>query len=644
MKLILIASLFFSLLQGLSASEQKIVRGVAPESNHPALFNTVALVKEDGTIYCTGSIVASNLIVTAKHCLMDREIKDINIFFGESTHEEGVKIPAHSYAVRHPKDWTMMFPSFDIAWVKISETLPKGYRPLPVLSDRRLLKEGMDIYQAGFGNHSAIPGKIEAGDKLTGMTRLGRYIDNPRFYNILLFDGEQGQGSCHGDSGGPAYVTIKDQWYIIGVTNGFDVVLTPEAMERTSDPSFPYRVDCSENQSLYSFIGAHGHWIEETSGINIYKSEVFTEMDRAPKQEHSDLRAWCEARDYGSPSWNLLKILIDKRVDTLPQSQGDAFYNDCSAITEYLSSLKTIYLNYNSTPDAHIDFTAARLLPSLDTINIYEYPIEQVDLKTLSSLNLKELRLINIGLQRINFGENLSVESLYLDKNPLLTLEGIHKIGNLKTLSLSGTTLKDISELESLNLESLSLVGMNSSILLGLEFVNKDLETLDLRDTFIPNAEVLKKFKNLKDLSLTGTSGKVDLTKNKNLESLYLNEFQNGDVQLPHELPFLKDLHFTNSDIDNIDFLKYSPHLEEVTLTYNRIQNLGIFKDCPFPKLRSLNLSVNPILDVSPLAALENLTILRLFRTPLHSKIVPKTEENCPTTTGSYTLKRFCSN
>ena len=185
---------------------------------------------------------------------------------------------------------------------------------------------------------------------------------------------------------------------------------------------------------------------------------------------------------------------------------------------------------------------------------------------------------------------------------------------------------------------------MNSSILLGLEFVNKDLETLDLRDTFIPNAEVLKKFKNLKDLSLTGTSGKVDLTKNKNLESLYLNEFQNGDVQLPHELPFLKDLHFTNSDIDNIDFLKYSPHLEEVTLTYNRIQNLGIFKDCPFPKLRSLNLSVNPILDVSPLAALENLTILRLFRTPLHSKIVPKTEENCPTTTGSYTLKRFCSN
>ncbi len=644
MKLLIFVSLFLSLFQEVNALGDKIVSGTWPEPPHPALYNTIALVKADGKIYCTASLIGPKLAVTAKHCLMDREPKDVNLFFGNSTHQEGITIAAVDYKVRYPVDWTMMFPSFDIAWIKFEEEIPAGYQPLPILSNRGLLTEGMDIYQAGFGNHSPLRGRVEAGDRLVGMTQLGQYIDNSRFYNILLFQGEPGQGSCHGDSGGPAYVNIGGQWYIIGVTNGFDVVLTPDAMERTSDPDFPFSVNCAENQSLYSFIGAHGKWIESTSQEVVWKSSPFLDLDREASKEDQDLMDWCQARDFGSPSWNLLKILIDKRVDQLPQSQGQDFYHNCNRIVEYLKSVTSIYLNYNSTPEGHINFSSAKLLPALEKVSIYEYPLDQVNLSTLEEVNLKELRLINLGLNRLALGKNVNVESLYLDKNPLSDLQGIKSLKGLKRLSLTGTTLEDLSELEGIDLEELNLVGMNTSILLGLERVSKGLKVLDLRDTYIPNTNVLKKFKSLRELRLTGTSGKVDLSRNKKLETLFLNEFQNGEVTFPDEMPLLKNLFYTNSDVDTINFLKGSPLLEEVTLTFNRIQDLSVFETSSFNRLTMINLSVNPILDVSPLAQLSNLSILRLYRTPIQSNLVPRTEENCPTTVGSLALQKFCSN
>lgn len=643
MKVFLWLTLFITLFQDVSAFDEKIVNGVTPLPPHPALYNTVALVKSDGSIYCTGAIIGPKLVVTAKHCLMNRDPEDVNIFFGSSTHKQGVIYQATDYQVRYPTDWMMMFPNFDIAWVKFAEDLPEGYHPLPILADRRLLKEGMNIYQAGFGNHSPTRGRVEAGERLVGMTRLGHFFNNPRFYNILLFQRDPGQGSCHADSGGPAYARIHSKWYIVGATNGFDVVLTPDAMHRTGDPDFPYNVDCAKNQSLYNFVGAHGRWIEKTSKAEVWKSSNFLELDREPSTDSINLMSWCKARDFGSPSWNLLKILIDKKVDQMPQDQGRSFYNDCNQVVDYLKSIRSIYLNYNSTPEAHINFSAARLLPQLERISIYEYPVDHINFKSIEHLHLKELKLINLGLSDLEFGPDLTIEALFLDKNPLTNIKGIRKIKGLKTLSLTGTTLRTIDALKGIPLQDLQLVGMNTSILLGLDSVTPKLESLDLRDTYIPDTDVLRNFTELKNFKATGISGKIDLSENQKIETLELNEFKNGEVTFPRALPMLKNLRFTRSDVDSIDFLKGSPLVEELSLTFNRIQDLRVFKKYPFKNLTSINLSVNPILDLSPLVDLDALMILRVFRTPIQTNLVPKTEENCPTDLGALVLRKFCS-
>ncbi len=355
---------------------------------------------------------------------------------------------------------------------------------------------------------------------------------------------------------------------------------------------------------------------------------------------------WCEQREETRDDeyWSFLHIIIDKRIDQLSLAQGDEFKKDCNAIISYLENVQSVYLNYNTSPNITINFSAAKYLPSLERISAYEYPSQNVKFETLDNIHLKELRLVNTGLTTIQFGRNLSLDKLVLDKNPLATLGNIHEIKNLKTLSLSGSTLKDLSELENIPLKSLALVGMNTSILYGLDKVSSEIEELDLRDTFIMDTSPISKFVKLKDLKLTGISGRVDLSSNTNIERLYLNEFANSDVTLPNALPKLKSLTFSNSDLDDIKFLAGSYFLEELSLTYNRIQDLKVFKENPFPFLRSINLSVNPILNVRDLTYLQYLEILNLYRTPLATNQVPKTEENCPTNIGPQPLQRFCSN
>lgn len=645
----LLAFIFLASSQFLIASPMaaiKIVNGSPVASDHPGSFNTVALVKEDHKIFCSGSLVSENIVLTAKHCLVDKEIKDVNIFFGDSTNHisEGTLVPAKDFEVKYPHDWEMVFPSFDVAWVKFEGGIPDGYSALPILSSHERLISGAEIHQVGFGNHSSRRGEILAGDKLFGKTIFKEYINGPRFFHILLFDGEEGQGSCHGDSGGPAYVELDDQWFIIGVTNGFDVVLTPDTMVRTTDPDFPYNVDCSKNQSLYSFAGAHGKWIEKTANTSILKSGPFMDIDKTEEHLHQSLKQWCESTDFGSPSWNMLKYILDQKVDEIPQVDGEDFYNDCSQVVTYLESLEKIIINSDETPEVDLSFTQLRLLPSLRKITINSFPLEKIDLSTLTHLKLDSLELVDLGLSEINLGNTNEIKSLSLDRNPIADLGNLQNITGLESLSLSGAVIDDISQLSTIPLKSLSLVGINSPALKGLKEINKSLVSLDIRDTYLDSTSALCDLKNLKELKISDQPAPLDLTTNQNLEVVYLNGTSASSIKFANSLHKLKELSFINSDLEDLSFLATATNIEKLTLTYNKIQNLSVFEGHDFSKLKELNLSVNPILNVTSLKNLKSLNYLRLFRTPLATGLIPKTEENCPVIGASAALGRFCSN
>lgn len=634
-----------SSIVGASFPDNKIIRGLAPEGDNPGRYNTVALVKEEGKIFCTGSLVARDLIVTAKHCLMDKEGVKIRVYFGDDTTKPDPELYRNitEYKVRYPVDWTMTFPSFDVAWVKFEGDLPATHRPLPVLSHIYPLDEGSEITQVGYGDHNPSVGQVDAGIKLTGKTIFKKYIDNPRFFHILLFEGQEGQGSCHGDSGGPAYAKINGQWFIVGVTNGFDVVLTPNTMTRSGDPDFPYNVDCSKNQSLYSFLGAHGSWIEETSGTNIFKSDEFFDYDRDNNAlTPTTLKEWCLSRDYGSPQWNLLKILMDIKVDTLPQTSAVDFYQDCDQVAQYLSEIEEISLDKDEVMEGKLSFETLSLFPKLKKVKLYNFDETTLDLSTISGLDLEELKLQNLGIKNLKFLRGNRVQKFSIEQNPLYSLSGIQVLRDLTSLNVSGTPLKDFSPVSRFQLEELIAVGINSSVIFGLDKVSSSLEALDLRNSVITSNDFLNRFQALKSLKLTGEMGKVDLSGLSQLKTLELKDFKDGDIIWPSDLGHLVELSGSSNAIEDIDFLKTARNVEKINLTFNRIRILDVFEKNEFPHLRELNLSANPILNVTSLASLDSLSLLRLFRTPLDRGIIPKVESNCPTLSGPTALTEFC--
>lgn len=579
-------------------SNDSIINGSNTYSeNSPAFYNTVALVKKDGKIFCTGSLIAKDLILTAKHCLVDKVSSDFHIYFGNNTNEIDYSLirEVDSFQTRHPLNWEMTFPSFDIAWVKFKGNHPSQFKVLDILPSEDELKTNEPILQVGYGNSSSINGKIIAGEKLFAKTNLKSFINNSRFFNILVFQGPEGTGSCHGDSGGPAYIKRGKKWYIIGVTNGFDPVLTPKAMFPTSDDEFPWNIDCSKNQSLYSFAGSHANWIEDSAKIILNNSEHFIEQDREASEDIKSISQWCHAKDFGSSSWNLLKVILDKKVDDLLRNQNsvEEFYNNCDRIIEYLNDLTAISLDSKNLMSDDLNLNLLSLLPSLERLKLYNFENRIID---INSGSLKEL-----------FISSSEFKELFINRT------------NLTTLKISSSNIKsnDFSNLN--NLEAIELY--NTNLLLN---------------DFSHSKKNLRKFLSNK------LETRVSTSLYPLLEVLSLSSVDTSLLDFSSE-SLLNELSLTRSKIKDLTFLKKLNQLKKLNLKMNQISNIEVLGSQAMRNLVSLNISNNPISDLSPLKDSLNLMRLVLFQTPLKTGKIPKSEDNCPSVNTGPALQKFCS-
>lgn len=156
----------------------------------------------------------------------------------------------------------------DTALIKFSGGVPEGYGPTKML-DPNALPKGAKVSVAGFGVSSDVleevtpeqypdfDEKVQRGEvfcytdgaikcykenlsgegvlRFTELTNYGRYNESE-----LLFDQRHGQAACHGDSGGPAYLKVGEDYYLLGVLgratqgcNGYVVVMDMTAPKLT---------------------------------------------------------------------------------------------------------------------------------------------------------------------------------------------------------------------------------------------------------------------------------------------------------------------------------------------------------------------------------------------------------------------------
>lgn len=207
----------------------------------------VHINRNDEVITCTGTLIDSNKVLSAAHCitadgkrtgiaftnsatcLTQAPKRTLRLVTAEAVH------PDYSYETRSFRN-----ASTDLAVLKFKGDIPEGYkvRELPSSSLRVLPND--TLVMTGYGT------TVERGEdsgtlRFTTVPATRLLVDfyvalaKQRFSIPGTWTVEQGpQGVCTGDSGGPLYVKNGGQLTLIGVTSmGLDHRTTEEGKART---------------------------------------------------------------------------------------------------------------------------------------------------------------------------------------------------------------------------------------------------------------------------------------------------------------------------------------------------------------------------------------------------------------------------
>ncbi len=224
----------------------------------PSEFLDCVAVGSDNQWGCSGTLIGSNVVVTAGHCA---EVAT-RVFFGHDVTKKGIVVGV-TKRVRHPKYHKGA--RNDLLVLLLDQAIP-NVAPRPIASKSQIDK-ATDGRAVGFGNTDprgmfgygvkrqvdvpvaspACTGKVDGRDDHASYG-CDKGLEIVAGRPLLARD------SCTGDSGGPFYIQDKKiRWFLAGATSR----ATDSAQNNCGDGGIYVRVD----QYL--------EWIESIPGVNI---------------------------------------------------------------------------------------------------------------------------------------------------------------------------------------------------------------------------------------------------------------------------------------------------------------------------------------------------------------------------------------
>ncbi len=270
-----------------------IIAGANVGSQEELSRHTVALFSrhqgsDPGGAICTGSLLPGNLVLTAAHCIDNLMVVVFSQDFDSAQSSQIFPVDKTSVSNFWSSRRSADKDHGDIALIHFQGTVPEGFSPVKLIGDASLLKNGNPVILAGYGvSHvaetpidertypdlikSVETGKVVCDDPKTltncaqvDMTGAGllrkttvTIADKNFAQSEILLDQTKGTGACHGDSGGPAYISVDGSLYLWGVTSRGE-----------RDP----KNDCSQ-YAVYTNVLYYRDWIDKTSQ-KIFASEA----------------------------------------------------------------------------------------------------------------------------------------------------------------------------------------------------------------------------------------------------------------------------------------------------------------------------------------------------------------------------------
>ncbi|HEX7667569.1 MAG TPA: S1 family peptidase [Polyangiaceae bacterium] len=201
-----------SMADDVSKSSVEVVHGVADRNRDPA----VVAIDIGGEALCTGSLVAPNVVLTARHCVSEtteevecparsaqitgnRSASSLTILSGDDA--ESAKAIAKGKSIVTPSSSVLC--DEDIALIVLDRSVT-GITPLKIRTGA--VEEGEHLRLVGYGKSGDDSG---AGEKLLRT--------NVPVVSVTAHEFQTGEATCNGDSGGPAI--DEDTGSIVGVVS-----------------------------------------------------------------------------------------------------------------------------------------------------------------------------------------------------------------------------------------------------------------------------------------------------------------------------------------------------------------------------------------------------------------------------------------
>ena len=171
---------------------------VGETSPAPELSKNLVMVltrEGSGAGFCTASVLAANVILTAAHCVTS--LPNMRVHFGDTASPPPL-IEIAAVAVHpqfHANAIATRERSVDLALIKLKTPLPAEFQPLEIGISEIGLNTPLQL--AGFGL------TIEGNGRSAGKLLQGEVTLHAPLSNLLLWMEGKNTGACTGDSGGP---------------------------------------------------------------------------------------------------------------------------------------------------------------------------------------------------------------------------------------------------------------------------------------------------------------------------------------------------------------------------------------------------------------------------------------------------------